>query len=161
MRWPVRSALRQGKADTASFDMDMDTAPEEAAVRAATQAWIDAFNRADLHAIGALYDPRAVLWGTTSPQLIRTPEGIAAYFAAVFALQPTPRMALGEAVVRQWGEVAVSTGGYVLTWPDPAARRVSARFSFVYHRGAAGWRIVDHHSSAMPDPQAVLAAATR
>ena len=41
------------------------------------------------------------------------------------------------------------------------ARRVPARFSFVYHRGAAGWRIVDHHSSAMPDPQAVLAAATR
>ena len=71
------------------------------------------------------------------------------------------RVALGEAVVRQWGEVAVSTGGYVLTWPDPAARRVPARFSFVYHRSAAGWRIVDHHSSAMPDPQAVLAAATR
>ncbi|MBW0171652.1 MAG: DUF3225 domain-containing protein [Hydrogenophaga sp.] len=139
----------------------MHTAADEADVRAATQAWIDAFNHADLTAIGALYDPHAVLWGTTSPQLIRTAEGIAAYFAAVFALQPAPRMVLGEAVVRQWGDVAVSTGGYLLTWPDATARRVPARFSFVYHRSAAGWRIVDHHSSAMPDPQAVLAAASR
>jgi uncharacterized protein (TIGR02246 family) len=162
MRWPARSALRQGKAATASSEVAMHTAADEADVRAATQAWIDAFNRADLTAIGALYDPHAVLWGTTSPQLIRTAEGIAAYFAAVFALQPAPRMVLGEAVVRQWGDVAVSTGGYVLTWPGTAqARRVPARFSFVYHRSAAGWRIVDHHSSAMPDPEAVLAAAPR
>ena len=132
---------------------------DEASVRAATEAWIAAFNRSDTPAICALYDPQAVLWGTTAAELITTPQGIAAYFDAVFALQPVPRMALGEVLPRVFGEVAVSTGHYTLTLaPAPHLRVVPARFSFTWRRTAGTWRIVDHHSSAVPTPLNALAA---
>lgn len=155
MRWKGPRVLRRDKDDMGSFDDD------EASVRAATDAWIDAFNRADVAAIAALYDPHAVLWGTTAVEPITTPQGIQAYFAAVFALRPVPRMALGMALPRTLGEVAISTGHYTLTLaPPPQAREVPARFSFTYHRTAGAWRIVDHHSSAMPVPLAALVAAS-
>lgn len=138
----------------ADFDGD------EASVRATTEAWIVAFNRADAAAIAALYDPQAVLWGTTAAHLITTAPGITAYFNAVFALQPVPSMALVEALPRVFGDVAVSSGRYTLTLsPAPHLREVPARFSFTYRRTAGAWRIVDHHSSAMPAPLAALAAA--
>ena len=131
----------------------------EATVLAATEAWIAAFNRCDAPAICALYDPQAVLWGTTAAELITTPQGIHAYFDAVFALQPVPRMALGEVLPRVFGELAVSTGHYTLTLaPPPQLREVPARFSFTWRRTAGVWRIVDHHSSAMPTPLSALSA---
>lgn len=133
---------------------------DEASVRATTETWIGAFNRADAAAIAALYDPQAVLWGTTAAHLITTPRGITAYFNAVFALQPVPSMVLVEALPRVFGDVAVSSGRYTLTLsPAPHLREVPARFSFTYRRTAGTWRIVDHHSSAMPPPLAALAAA--
>jgi len=133
---------------------------DEASVRATTEAWIVAFNRADAAAIAALYDPQAVLWGTTAAHLITTAQGITAYFNAVFALQPVPRMVLVEALPRVFGDMAVSSGRYTLTLsPAPHLREVPARFSFTYRRTAGAWRIVDHHSSAMPAPLAALAAA--
>lgn len=137
----------------ASSDID------EASVRAATENWIAAFNRADAAAVCALYDPRAVLWGTTADQLITSPQGIRSYFDAVFALRPVPRMALGETLPRVFGDVAVSTGHYTLTLaPAPQLREVPARFSFTWQRTAGVWRIVDHHSSAVPTPLNALAA---
>jgi uncharacterized protein (TIGR02246 family) len=136
-----------------SSDLDV------AAVRAATETWIAAFNRSDTTAICALYDPNAVLWGTTAAQLITTPQGIAAYFDAVFAMRPEPRMALGEVLSRSFGDVAVSTGHYTLTLaPAPQLRELPARFSFTWRRSAGTWRIVDHHSSAMPAPLSALGA---
>jgi uncharacterized protein (TIGR02246 family) len=124
---------------------------DEASVRAAAQAWILAFNRGDAAGIAALYDPQAVLWGTTASQLITTPAGIHAYFEAVFALQPSPRMVLNDLLPRLFGDVAVNTGRYTLSLaPPPLLREVPARFSFTYRRAAGGWRIVDHHSSAIP-----------
>jgi uncharacterized protein (TIGR02246 family) len=132
---------------------------DEASVRAATDSWIAAFNRADTAAVCALYDPRAVLWGTTAAELITTPQGIRSYFDTVFALRPVPRMALGETLPRVFGDVAVSTGHYTLTLsPAPQLREVPARFSFTWRREAGTWRIVDHHSSAMPTPLSALSA---
>lgn len=133
--------------------------PNEASVLAATEAWIAAFNRCDAPAICAPYDPQAVLWGTTAAQLITTPQGIRAYFDAVFALRPVPRMALGEVLPRVFGELAVSTGRYTLVLTQaPQPREVPARFSFTWRRVAGTWRIVDHHSSAMPMPLSALSA---
>ncbi|WP_159603678.1 SgcJ/EcaC family oxidoreductase [Hydrogenophaga sp. PBL-H3] len=126
---------------------------DEASVRAATEVWIATFNASDLPGMLALYDARAHLWGTTSPVLIASKEGIAAYFSAVFALQPAPGMALNDVQVRLYGDTAISTGGYTLALGAATNRRcIPARFSFVYRRVDACWLIVDHHSSAMPAP---------
>ena len=138
--------------------MDSSEAPihgtcDEASVRATTEAWISAFNASDLPGMSALYDAQAHLWGTTSPVLISSPQGIAGYFSAVFALQPAPGMALNDVRVRLYGDTAISTGGYTLALGAAAQRRaIPARFSFVYRRNAGRWLIVDHHSSATPAP---------
>ena len=132
---------------------------DEASVRAATEAWIAAFNRSDLAAFCALYDPQAVLWGTTAAELITTPQGVRGYFDAVFALRPAPVMVLVDALPRVFGDVAVCTGRYTLALATlPMRREVAARFSFTWRRTAGSWRIVDHHSSAMPMPSSALAA---
>lgn len=134
---------------------------DEATVRAATEGWIAAFNRADAVGMAAIYDPQAVLWGTTATELITTKQGIEAYFNAVFALRPVPSMVLNDTLPRVFGDVAVSSGRYTLTLsPPPQLREVPARFSFTWRRVAGAWRIVDHHSSTMPTPlTAMLASA--
>ncbi len=130
----------------------------EASVHAATESWIAAFNRSDAAAVCALYDPQAVLWGTTATGLITTPRGIREYFDAVFALRPVPRMSLVESLPRVFGEVAVSTGRYTLALSTVPLREVPARFSFTWRRSTGAWRIVDHHSSAMPASLSALSA---
>ncbi|MBA4266663.1 MAG: DUF4440 domain-containing protein [Comamonadaceae bacterium] len=124
-----------------------------ARVEAARQRWANAFNAADLRGLLTLYDPAAVLWGTTSPVLIDTPEGIATYFERTFSAQPAPRVHLGEARIRLLGdEVALCSGAYTLYLSGPAgeARTLPARFSLAYRRLGDRWLIMDHHSSVSP-----------
>jgi len=124
-----------------------------ARVEAARQRWASAFNAADLTGLLALYDPAAVLWGTTSPVLIDTPGGVAAYFQRTFATRPAPRVQMGEARIRLLNEgVALCSGVYTLYLSGLAgeARALPARFSLAYRRVGAGWLIVDHHSSVAP-----------
>jgi ketosteroid isomerase-like protein len=64
---------------------------EQSAVDEAVQAWIAAFNEHDAAKASALYHPEAVLWGTTSPMLIASPDGIRNYFERAFQLSPPPR----------------------------------------------------------------------
>ena len=67
---------------------------DKAAVEAATQAWIDAFNEHDTEVISTLYDAGAVLWGTLSPEIILSAEGVRAYFARTFQITPPPTVVL-------------------------------------------------------------------
>lgn len=129
------------------------TSPDAAGVEAARQHWASAFNAGDLPTLLALYDPAAVLWGTTSAVLIDTPEGMAAYFQRTFATRPAPRVQMGEARVRLLGDdVALCSGAYVLHLTSEAGepRALPARFSLAYRRNGGHWLIVDHHSSLSP-----------
>lgn len=126
------------------------------------EEWLAAFNAADLPTICALYAPDARLWGTTARNLIDRPAGVRAYFERVFGLHPRPRMVLIERHGRGFGDVAVQSGRYDL---ELGPRQVlAARFTLVLRREAtpgdtadaantnrAAWRIVEHHSSAVPD----------
>lgn len=124
--------------------------PDDAA-RLVVHAWITAFNAGDLSAIVALYHPQAVLWGTTSPALIDSADGIRAYFAQVFALRPAPQMAVGDMRVRRFGDTAIASGRYDLTLAvDGTARTLPARFSFTCRLETGAWSVVDHHSSWVP-----------
>jgi uncharacterized protein (TIGR02246 family) len=133
--------------------MTPDTSPGAAGVEAARQHWVCAFNAGDLPALLALYDPAAVLWGTTSPVLIDSPEGIANYFQRTFAAQPAPQVQMGEARARLLGgDVALCSGAYTLHLSNSAGeyRAQPARFSLAYRRTGGHWLIVDHHSSLSP-----------
>lgn len=120
-------------------------------VAAATQRWIQAFNAGDPAAIAALYHPEAVLWGTTAPSLITTPQGLYQYFEGHCAAESPPTISLGAQRVRVYAGTAINTGSYTLhTRVDGQQRALPARFSFTYCKVGSDWLIVDHHSSFLP-----------
>ena len=62
----------------ATTTTDDNVAKEQ--VAAATRAWIDAMSSHNQEQVLALYDPEAVLWGTTSPTIRDNPESVREYF---------------------------------------------------------------------------------
>jgi len=133
-----------------------DSAAKEK-VAAATRAWIDAMGSHDQERVLALYDPQAVLWGTTSPSIRDNPASIREYFSFLPSAPPYYKGILGEQHIRVYGDMAINTGTYTFIGPalDAAGKPVSrpARFSFVYRNRDGRWLIVDHHSSAVPAPK--------
>jgi len=125
-------------------------------VAAATQAWIDAMGSHDPERVVALYDPDAVLWGTTSPKIRDTPAAVRDYFDLLTRVPPDYKGVLGEQRIRVFGDIAINTGTYTFFGParDAAGKPLvrPARFSFVYRNRNGRWLIVDHHSSAVPAP---------
>ncbi|MEY2853370.1 MAG: hypothetical protein RL030_502 [Pseudomonadota bacterium] len=119
-------------------------------VRAATAEWVDAFNRKDSAAITALYASDAVLFGTSSPVLRNTPALIADYFRTLPDLGDAV-ITVGRDHVQLLGDTAIHTGYYTRSAAqDGRLVQNPARFTFVYAWREGRWRIVNHHSSAMP-----------
>ena len=66
---------------------------------------------------------------------------------------PRLKVAFGEQLIRIYGSTAVNTGYYTFSFVrDGEARTLPARYSFTYVNQGKNWMIVDHHSSAMPQP---------
>jgi uncharacterized protein (TIGR02246 family) len=124
---------------------------QQSDVDQATQAWIEAFNEHDAEKIAALYHSEAVLWGTFSPELITSNDGIRGYFEMNFQLNPPPNTSIGARQTRIYGDTAISSGHYSFEMDvQGQAHSVSARFSFTYRLLGDQWLIVDHHSSLLP-----------
>ena len=127
-------------------------ADDRADVEIATLAWIDAFNRKSVTDIVALYAPDAVFFGTVSPVLRDSPALVHEYFKGL------PKMGdavitLGEHRVQLFGTIAVNTGYYTRTSTEEGTTvNNPARFTFVYEKREGRWLIVNHHSSALPQP---------
>ena len=134
----------------------------KAEAQAATQAWVAAFNSCDAGKAVALYHPEAVLWGTVARAIISTPAGIQQYFERVCSASPQPKVALGEQLVRVYGETAINSGNYTFTvFPGGQTVQVPARYSFTYRKTNGQWLIVDHHSSTLPAPPQAASAPAR
>jgi uncharacterized protein (TIGR02246 family) len=122
-------------------------------ILAASQAWADAFNKRDVGGITALYDPAAVLWGTSASEIAATPESIRQYFVRGFGSPLRPTVAFGDQSVRVHGANAHNSGSYTFSIVrDGKTIPVAARFSFAYRRADGRWLIIDHHSSLRPAP---------
>ena len=141
-------------ATTAQID---GTAKEQ--VAAATRAWIEAMGNHDQERVLSLYDPEAVLWGTTSPTIRDNPASVREYFNFLPTAPSYYKGVLGEQHVRVYGDTAINTGTYTFIGPalDAAGTPINrpARFSFVYRNRDGRWLIVDHHSSAVPPAKPV------
>lgn len=130
----------------------VDRSHQAREVADATSAWVAAYNSRDPSRITAMYDPEAVLWGTTSATIRATPAAIADYFKDA-AKRPDARVNVTDQNIRVVGEMAVNTGTY--TFADVReAKAVSnpARFTFVFRNRDGRWLIADHHSSRVPAP---------
>ena len=132
---------------------ETDLAPKEAQgseIAATTAAWVDAFNTGDAARIASLYDPEAVLIGTTAKQPVAGTAAITAYFREA-AGGATARVALGEHRARAYGDVAIDSGLYSFFFVrDGKPVLVPARYTFVYRKRGGKWLIVEHHSSRVP-----------
>ncbi len=102
-----------------------------------------------------LYDRDAVLWGTLSPEMISTPEGIRQYFDAVCASSIALRVSFDEQLIRACGDAMLNSGCYTFAFvQDGHEQSFAARFSMTFQKQGSQWLILDHHSSARPGPSA-------
>ncbi|AZF16075.1 SgcJ/EcaC family oxidoreductase [Pseudomonas sp. R3-18-08] len=116
--------------------------------------WNSALQTGNVKSVVDLYAPGAVLQPTVSNQVRTTPEQITDYFAHFLALKPVGQINYRE--IRQLGSnVAMDSGVYTftLTESDGKVRQVQARYTFVYEQVGGQWKILNHHSSAMPEVQ--------
>jgi len=120
-------------------------------IAAVTQEWAADMSAHDIDRVVALYDPDAVLWGTRSPVIRATPDKVRAYFGVLKTVPPDYKAVIGEQHIRVYGDMALDSGTYTFSETrdgKPVIR--PARFSMVFRYHDGHWRIVDHHSSAVP-----------
>jgi uncharacterized protein (TIGR02246 family) len=113
------------------------------------QKWDDALQSGDARNVAALYAPDAVLVPTFANEILDTPVAITAYFANLLHRQPSSKVI--SAHMRHFGQIAVHSGIYELALAaDGPNTKLQARFTFVYCAGPEGWKIIEHHSSMLP-----------
>jgi hypothetical protein len=118
-------------------------------VAAAGQKWATVFAENNPDTMLPLYAKDAVLWGTLSPTVRSDPAGLKAYFVAAFQALPKATVKFGDQLIRVYGNTAINTGYYTFSYTkDGEAKTIPARYSFT----SDDWKIVDHHSSAVPAP---------
>jgi uncharacterized protein (TIGR02246 family) len=123
-------------------------APKEE-VASATETW--ALGEDDPEKVLPLYADDAVLWGTLSPKVRSDRAALRDYFVTAFKVLPGLKVTFGEQLIRVYGGTAVNTGYYTFSYlKDGETKTLPARYSFTFVKNGETWRIVDHHSSAMP-----------
>src|SRR5262245_18385352 len=99
------------------------------------------------------YAKDAVLWGTLSPTIRSDPAALKAYFVGAFQALPKAIVKFGDQLIRVYGNTAVNSGYYTFSYTkDGETKSIPARYSFTYVKDGNDWKIVDHHSSAVPPP---------
>jgi uncharacterized protein (TIGR02246 family) len=122
-------------------------------VAAATEKWATVFAENNPDTITALYANDGVLWGTLSPTVRSEPAALKAYFVGAFKVLPKATVSFGDQLIRVYGDTAINTGYYTFSYTkDGETKSIPARYSFTYVKDGNGWKIADHHSSAMPAP---------
>lgn len=122
----------------------------QAEIRALFTIWNDALQTRDPDAVARLYSADAILLPTVSNKVRHDHAEIRDYFVTFLAKQP--RGVMNESNVREFGDLAIDSGVYTFDLTsDGATTQVPCRYTFVYRREADGWKIVEHHSSAMPE----------
>ena len=119
----------------------------------AAKLWVEVFALNDPDRILSLYSEDGVLWGTLSPTIRSDRAALRAYFVSAFAALPNAKVSFGEQLVRVYGNEAVNSGYYTFSFSkDGETKSIPARYSFTYIKDGDTWKIVDHHSSTLPQP---------
>lgn len=109
--------------------------------------WNSALETQDPKQVVTLYDTDAVLLPTVSNKVRHNHEEIEDYF--VHFLAKGPQGKINESNIRIFGDIAINSGIYTFTFAEGAV--VQARFTYVYRKNGQEWKIIEHHSSAMPE----------
>jgi uncharacterized protein (TIGR02246 family) len=109
--------------------------------------WNKALQTGDPKKVADLYETNGILLPTVSNKVRHNHAEIEDYFVHFLAKGPVGK--INEANVRTFGQIAINSGIYTFTFKDGVA--VRARFTFVYRWNGERWKIVEHHSSQMPE----------
>lgn len=116
------------------------------------QRWNDALATGNPDAVTTLYAEDAILLPTVSNQVRHNHEEIRDYFVNFLAKKP--KGVIDEANIRFLADdLAINSGVYTFTFGDQS--QVTARYTYLYRRIDGDWKIVEHHSSAMPEVASV------
>ena len=131
--------------------INLAAAADQAAVEAAYAAWRTAMGSGSAKNVVELYSPNAVLLATFDANPLVGHEPLMAYFKGLTAL-PKLSVKPQKTLVRIFGDVAIASGTYEFSY-DKNGKTVTvpARFSFAYKLDGDKWKIIDHHSSALPE----------
>lgn len=112
--------------------------------------WNTALQTGDSRAVGALYADDATLIPTLSNEIRQTPAAIESYFRKFMTL--LPKASILHQTIRRFADIAINSGIYSFeTTVNGAVHVLDARFTFVYRKDGDTWKIIEHHSSAMPE----------
>jgi uncharacterized protein (TIGR02246 family) len=132
-------------------------ADDQTDVAAAMGMWQDYLAKGtteDPGEILTLYAEDGVLWGTISSKRRDDPAAIRDYFVNAYKALPNLTVTFEDPNIRVYGgDTAINTGYYTFSYEkDGAMQSLPARYIFTQVKRDGDWQIVDHHSSAMPQP---------
>ena len=116
-------------------------------ITALFEKWNNALQTGDPKKVAELYEYNAILLPTVSNKVRHNHDEIADYFVTFLAKKPVGK--IDEGNVRTFRDLAINSGVYTFTFEDGSA--VTARFTYVYRWNGQDWKIIEHHSSAMPE----------
>lgn len=153
----VTSMMLAASAPLAAAESCVSLEPK--AVAALFDEWNFALSSLDAAKVTQRYWPNAVLLPTVS----NTPRTDAAMIGAYFEhfLAKRPRGRIDTRTIQTGCNVAMDMGTYTFSLMDDKGMtsEVAARYTFIYQYRDGGWKILHHHSSAMPESGASAAPA--
>ncbi|WP_425246047.1 SgcJ/EcaC family oxidoreductase [Streptomyces sp. NEAU-NA10] len=115
--------------------------------------WNAALRTGDAEKVADLYAKDAVLLPTVSNKVRTDRAGIVDYFEHFLQNKPVGKKIETHVNVLDHNS-ALDAGVYEFTLTDPETgkkRVVEARYTYEYEKRGGTWKIVNHHSSAMPE----------
>ena len=109
--------------------------------------WNDALKTGEPKQVAALYEWDATLLPTISNQVRHNHQEIEDYFEQFLELEPQGEIL--ESNIRRFGDIAINSGVYEFIFKDQS--KAVARYTYVYKWNGESWKILEHHSSRMPE----------
>lgn len=123
---------------------------ERSAIQRSSAAWAQALNEHNPAKAASLYENHISLYATFKIQ-INNYKDLMQYFTRLTEKKDF-HVKFNEEDIRVYGPTAVNSGLYTFTYKQAEKTfEVPARFTFVYVLTPDGWRIVEHHSSVLPE----------
>ena len=141
----------------------VDTATEEAAIRAKEAGWMEAYNKHDAAALAGQYEDDASL-ASNGVALMTDAAGRGAFLDG-FAADPALKVdfASDRIIIAKSGDLASSRGHYSFTYTDPATKQPkteSGSYLTVYRKSADGsWKAAEDFTT--PGPAAAPGSAAQ
>lgn len=135
----------------------MPSDPQQREIAALFDRWNAALATGKPAEVVARYAPNGVLLPTVSNEVRVGPEAIGRYFVDFLKLAPQGTINHREILLLD-ADTAVDNGVYTFAITrDGKPAQVQARYTYVYEKVGGEWKIVTHHSSAMPETAAQAA----